>query len=142
MFWGLVTKSSSVKALFCIAEDLTPPNPRREELESLLPSIYKVGQARHDDSQAMDKYISEHPDGYGLTQFRVAVQRYRIINNPSMRMVEQQVIRKRYLRPAGHSGIGGRSAECADASSGRRTVVPPQFMANLHNGDKIRKECR
>lgn len=30
--------------------------------------------------------MAGHPGGYGLTQFRIAVQRYRMINNPSMRM--------------------------------------------------------
>lgn len=33
-----------------------------------------------------DQYRESHPDGYGLTQFRLAIQRYRKITNPSMRM--------------------------------------------------------
>jgi transposase len=33
-----------------------------------------------------DKYIAGHPGGYGLTQFRYAVQRYRMVSNPTMRM--------------------------------------------------------
>lgn len=32
---------AELNILFCIPEDATPPNPRREELESLLPSICK-----------------------------------------------------------------------------------------------------
>ena len=36
--------------------------------------------------QQWGKYRKSHPDGYGLTQFRLAVQRYRMITNPSMRM--------------------------------------------------------
>lgn len=32
------------------------------------------------------KYLERHPDGYGLTQFRLALQRYRLITNPTMRM--------------------------------------------------------
>ena len=33
-----------------------------------------------------DKYRAVHPDGYGLPQFRSAIQRYRKITHPSMRM--------------------------------------------------------
>lgn len=78
---------AELNMLFCIPDDDTPPNPHREELESLLPSICKeLGKRGMTTLKQWDKYISEHPDGYGLTQFRVAVQRYRLINNPSMRM--------------------------------------------------------
>ena len=57
--------------LFCIPDDDTPPNLRREELESLLPSICKeLGKRGMTTLKQWDKYISEHPDGYGLTQFR------------------------------------------------------------------------
>lgn len=27
------------------------------------------------------EYLERHPDGYGLTQFRLALQRYRLITN-------------------------------------------------------------
>ena len=78
---------AELNMLFCIAEDVAPANPRRDELESLLPSICKeLGKKGMTTLKQWDNYISEHPDGYGLTQFRVAVQRYRMINNPSMRM--------------------------------------------------------
>ena len=78
---------AELNMLFCIPDDAAPPNPRREELESLLPSICKeLGKRGMTTLKQWDKYVSGHPEGYGLTQFRVAVQRYRMINNPSMRM--------------------------------------------------------
>lgn len=78
---------AELNMLFCITEDAAPPDPSREELESLLPSICKeLGKRGMTTLKQWDKYISEHPDGYGLTLFRVAVQHYRMINNPSMRM--------------------------------------------------------
>lgn len=78
---------AELNMLFCIAEDAAPANPRRDELESLLPSICKeLGKKGMTTLKQWDNYITAHPDGYGLTQFRVAVQRYRLINNPSMRM--------------------------------------------------------
>lgn len=78
---------AELNMLFCIPDDNTPPTPRRDELELLLPSICKeLGKRGMTTLKQWDKYISEHPEGYGLTQFRVAVQRYRMINNPSMRM--------------------------------------------------------
>lgn len=33
-----------------------------------------------------ERYCSAHPDGYNLTQFRVALRRYERESNPSMRM--------------------------------------------------------
>lgn len=32
------------------------------------------------------EYIENQPGGYGLTQFRLALQRYRLITNPTRRM--------------------------------------------------------
>lgn len=73
---------AELNMLFCIAEDVAPANPRQD-----LPSICKeLGKKGMTTFKQLDNYISEHPDGYSLTQFRVAVQRYRLINNPSMRM--------------------------------------------------------
>ena len=78
---------AELNELFCVAEDADAPNPRRDELESLLPSICKeLGRKGMTTLKQWDKYIWEHPEGYGLTQFRLAVQRYRTISNPSMRM--------------------------------------------------------
>jgi transposase len=73
--------------LFCVEGSPAPPNPRLEELESLLPQICKeLGRRGMTTLKQWDKYIAEHPGGYGLTQFRYAVQRYRMVSNPSMRM--------------------------------------------------------
>ncbi len=73
--------------LFCITEIPTRVNPRRETLESLLPEISKaLSRKGMTTMKQWQKYIKNHPDGYGLTQFRISVQRYRMINNPSMRM--------------------------------------------------------
>jgi transposase len=58
-----------------------------EALEILLPDICKeLGRKGMTTLIQWDNYRKNHPDGYGLTQFRMAVQRYRRISNPSMRM--------------------------------------------------------
>jgi transposase len=33
-----------------------------------------------------EKYITENPSGYGLPRFRIAVQRYRTVSNPALRI--------------------------------------------------------
>ena len=43
-----------------------------------------------------ERYRATHPDGYSLTQFRVALRRYERLSNPLMRM--EQAIRRLYLR--------------------------------------------
>ncbi len=74
-------------ALFCISAIPSDSNPRRDTLEALLPKISKaLDRKGMTTMKQWQKYIKEHPDGYGLTQFRIFVQRYRMINNPSMRM--------------------------------------------------------
>jgi len=78
---------AELNELFCVAEETDVPHPRRDELEALLPSICKeLVRKGMTTLKQWDKYIQEHPEGYGLTQFRLAVQRYRTISNPSMRM--------------------------------------------------------
>jgi len=73
--------------LFCVREGSDSCNPRMEELDSLMPEICKALSKRGMTTlQQWDKYRESHPDGYGLTQFRLAIQRYRRITNPSMRM--------------------------------------------------------
>lgn len=73
--------------LFCICHQPSAPNPRMDMLQSLLPDICKaLGKKGMTTLKQWSAYIEEHPDGYGLTQFRLAVQRYRLISNPSMRM--------------------------------------------------------
>jgi transposase len=58
-----------------------------EELDSLMPEICKALSKRGMTAlQQWDKYRESHPDGYGLTPFRLAIRRYRRIINPSMRM--------------------------------------------------------
>ena len=73
--------------LFCITEKPSPALPRMEELESMMPEICKeLGKKGMTTLIQWDKYRKHHPEGYGLTQFRMAVQRYRRISNPTMRM--------------------------------------------------------
>ena len=73
--------------LFCVRESSDFCNPRMEELDRLMPDICKALSKRGVTTlQLWDQYRESHPDGYGLTQFRLAIQRYRRITNPSMRM--------------------------------------------------------
>lgn len=73
--------------LFCIQEGSDSSNPRMEELDGLMPDICKALSKRRVTSlQLWDTYRESRPDGYGLTQFRLAIQRYRKITSPSMRM--------------------------------------------------------
>jgi transposase len=74
-------------SLFCVQAESTIPNPRMDRLESLMPEICKSLSKKGMTSLGQwVKYKEEHPDGYGLSQFRLAIQRYRKISNPSMRM--------------------------------------------------------
>lgn len=78
---------AELRELFCVDDTPAPPNPRHEELESLMPAICKeLGKRGMTTLKQWEKYIATHPDGYGLTQFRYAVQRYRMVSNPTMRM--------------------------------------------------------
>ena len=78
---------SELHTLFCIPVESAVPNPRMETLESLLPAICKeLGKRGMTTLVQWEKYRQRYPDGYGLTQFRIAIQRYRRISNPSMRM--------------------------------------------------------
>lgn len=78
---------AELHALFCVREDTDSPNPRMEELDNLMPEICKELSKRGMTTLLQwDKYRESHPDGYGLTLFRLAIQRYRKISNPSMRM--------------------------------------------------------
>lgn len=73
--------------LFCVVDPPTPPNPRLELLEALLPSVCKELCKKGMTSQKQwERYLALHPDGYGITQFRVALRRYQRISNSSMRM--------------------------------------------------------
>lgn len=79
---------AELNRLFNVTEhSVVVSNPRREELEELLPGICKeLGKKGMTIQQQWEKYIAAHPSGYGLTQFRLAVDRYLMITNPSMRM--------------------------------------------------------
>lgn len=78
---------TELHALFCITDAPSAPNPRRDTLEALLPEISKdLNRKGMTTMKQWQKYIKAHPEGYGLTQFRISVQRYRMINNPTMRM--------------------------------------------------------
>jgi Transposase and inactivated derivatives len=73
--------------LFCVTGDPAAVNPRMEEFMSLLPDMSKeLSKKGMTTLKLWQKYIEEHPGGYGITQFRIAIQRYRITSNPSMRM--------------------------------------------------------
>lgn len=73
--------------LFCVSHQPAAPNPRMDALQLLLPDICKSLRKKGMTTfQQWQIYIAKHPDGYSLTQFRLALQRYRLINNPTMRM--------------------------------------------------------
>lgn len=84
----LVKKSDAeLHELFCVSSDPGAVNPRMEELMSLLPELSKeLSKKGMTTLKLWQKYIGEHPGGYGITQFRIALQRYRMVSNPSMRM--------------------------------------------------------
>ena len=82
-----VRSDSELHELFCVPAVPSAPNPRLEVLEGLMPDICKeLGKKGMTTLIQWDQYRERHPDGYGLTQFRMSVQRYRRISNPSMRM--------------------------------------------------------
>jgi transposase len=78
---------SELHALFCVPKRSCIANPRLEAFEQLLPVICKeLSKKGMTTLIQWNKYRENHPDGYGLTHFRIAIERYRKINNPSMRM--------------------------------------------------------
>lgn len=87
-FEEFISKSDAeLHELFCISHQPSVPNPRREELQALLPDICKaLSKKGMTTLKQWQAYIEKHPDGYGLTQFRLALQRYRLVNNATMRM--------------------------------------------------------
>ena len=82
----LLTKSDSeLCELFGLSSQSYTPSARMQHLETLLPDIVKaLGKKGMTSYMQWEKYIKEHPEGYGLTQFRYAIQRYKLIHNPSM----------------------------------------------------------
>ena len=83
-----ISKSDAeLHELFCVVDSPPPPNPRMEALEAMLPSISKeMSKKGMTITKQWSRYLASHPDGYGLTQFRLALRRYERISNPSMRM--------------------------------------------------------
>lgn len=83
----LAKSDAELYALFCIEEAPIITDPRTVAFEAFLPSVCKEmarkGMTSH---KQWELYRSEHPDGYSLTQFRVALRRYQRVSNPSMHM--------------------------------------------------------
>lgn len=83
----LSKSDAELYALFCIEETPVESNPRIDALEAFLPSASKeMGRKGMTSHKQWERYRAAHPDGYSLTQFRVALRRYERISNPSMRM--------------------------------------------------------
>lgn len=83
----LAKSDAELYALFCIEEAPIITDPRTVALEAFLPSACKEMARKGMTSQKQwERYRSEHPGGYSLTQFRVALRRYQRVSNPSMRM--------------------------------------------------------
>lgn len=77
---------SQLHTLFCVKEE-PALNPRMAELEECLPTIVKnLSKKGMTIFKQWQEYINSCSSGYGLTQFRISVQCYRMINNLSMRM--------------------------------------------------------
>lgn len=73
---------SELHELFCVNEEQSEPNPRMEALEAMLPSTCKeMGKKGMTSHKQWERYIAAHPDGYGLTQFRLQIRRYQIVSN-------------------------------------------------------------
>lgn len=74
----LSKSDAELYALFCIEEVPEEPNPRTDALEAFMPSASKEmarkGMTSH---KQWERYRVAHPDGYSLTQFRVASLRAR-----------------------------------------------------------------
>ena len=107
---------SELNRLFCVKERSEEINPRMAELESLLADICReLGRKGMRTLKQWEKYLSEPPSGYGLAPFRIAVQRYRIVSNPSLRIEGRSQAVCRLLRgqaaalPAGRIAPSGRS---------------------------------
>ena len=74
-------------ALFCVDGTPVELTPRLAALEAFLPSASKeLTRPGMTGKKQWQRYRELHPDGYGLTQFHVALRRYERISNPSMRM--------------------------------------------------------
>lgn len=83
----LSKSDSQLHELFCVCHQPTLPNPRQDTLQAFLADISKSLTKKGETTlKQWHEYIEKHPDGYGLTQFRLALQRYRLITNPTMRM--------------------------------------------------------
>ena len=83
----LSKSDAELYALFRVVETPTVPNARRDALEAFIPSAIKeMGKRGMTRYKQWERYLSQHPDGYGLTQFRVALRHYERVSNPSMRM--------------------------------------------------------
>jgi len=87
-FEDFLSKSDAeLHELFCVSHQPSAPNPRVDTLQSLLPDICKaLNKKGMTTLKQWQEYILKHPDGYGLTQFRLSLQRYRLVNNATMRM--------------------------------------------------------
>lgn len=73
--------------LFCVSPGSVRVEPRMEELDKLLPGICKeLGRKGMTLKIQWEKYKLVHPGGYGMTRFSEAIQRYRMITNPTMRL--------------------------------------------------------
>lgn len=80
---------SDLNALFRITESNTP-TARFTDLESRLPEIVKsLSKKGMTTLKQWESYISENPSGHGLTQFRLSIQRYQLITNPSLHMLHK-----------------------------------------------------
>lgn len=83
----LSKSDAELHVLFCVNDSPQPSNPRMEALEACMPIVSKEMTRKGMTSQKQwELYRAKHPDGYSLTQFRVALRRWERISNPSMRM--------------------------------------------------------
>lgn len=72
--------------LFSAPKEDSAGSLRHQQLEKLLPDICKKLKKRGVTSEQLYKeYIKEYPDGYSMTSFRVAIQRYIRLSHPMMR---------------------------------------------------------
>ena len=76
---------SELSTVFQVKEASSPGDPRKDELDRMMPEIIRRLGRKHSNVQFVyeDYYLKSCPDGYGYTQFKKHVRAYREKNDYS-----------------------------------------------------------